>query len=1658
MQHPPYPAQPVLALEPWLRAAIAAADALAKLHQSGIIHQNIRPQTLRIEPAGEGVELVGAEGYELTASMVLTLPLDALPYIAPEQTGRLEAAIDHRVDLYSLGVVLYELCAGTLPFHADDAVGWVHCHVARAPRPLADVTPETPVIVSEIVMRLLAKSPEERYQSARGLTHDLERCLSELTAHGHIEPFPLGAQDVWDKLRAASRMYGRRADLAALHEILERVRETGLREVVIVKGPSGIGKSAILRELQREAGSARAIFLWGTFEEQRRDIPYATLGQAFEGLIRHTIASTDAELAAVREELAAALGDNGQLIIGLVPQIQLVIGKQPPVTPLPPAEARARLHQTFRAFVSAFACRERPLVLVLDNLQWADFASLELLQHILTHPEGRSLLLIGTEREDEDEASQPAQAMLREVQKAGVAVHERVIRPLGRVDLMDLVVDLFGCDRKDAEPLAALLWTKTGGNPFFAGQLLGALHQDQLIRFDTRRWAWVWDIAELEAKEITDDMVELVLGKLRRLPQDTLDLLKLAACIGSEFSVTLLGTLSERTPEEARRALESALTEGLLLQRPDGYKFMHTRVHQAAYSMIQEQERAGLHLRLGWLLLERTPESGRDALLFDIANQLNLGANRALSAEDRRRISELDLAAGRKAKAASAPRSAAAYLSTGVSMLPPDPWDVEYTLTYGLTLELAESEFMLARFEETERLCATVVERARTLVERSAAHRLQIRLAIAQVNNARAIEVALSCLRELGVDLPASPTPDDVRAELVAMRAALRGHAIEELVDLPAMTDPSMVAAMQVLASVYPATVYAAMGLTDMAVTRMVRLSIEHGMTSASVSGFAHLGTVLCASFGEYQEGYRFGKLACELTRRPGFGDTAPQALAGFATTTLPWSRHMREALDPLRNAFKAARESGQHLYAAIDLVQNVMILLALGEPLEAAYEATLTAFEFANNAKYGFLAENVRLMQRFIRCLCGDTERFGSFSGDGFDEGAFAVHLRETNIPLVRLFFFTYQLIARYLAHDYEGALASAEAAAELSRARVYGVSDAECCLYTGLTLAALLERAEERNDKGKLRAELDACEATLRSWAASCPDNFACRHALVLAEIARLEGRDHDASTLYDRAIRDARAAGFIQIEALACELAGRFSLRRGLAVLPAAFFREARTLYARWGARGKVRQLEALHPDLLAEPRRESGPTPAANSEPIDTLTAAKASAAISSDMSPDQLLATLMRILIEHAGAQRACLLLPSAGTLGVAADVTSDQDGVRVDIPKGARVPSAVSFPLSIAHYVRRTREKLMLDDVAAQGMFSADPYLSKAPPKSMLCAPIVRRGEVAGILYLENNLARGVFTARRLALLEFLSAISLENALLAADLARETAERTQAERTLRESEERLARLVETASVVPWEARAETARFTYVGPKVAKMLGYPQDAWLGPDFLSKYVHPEDRESTLMHFFAATGDDDFDFRMTASDGRTVWLHNVFSSRAVDEAEVLGGFLFDVTERKEAEATLREKLRIIEEQQAAIRSLSTPIIEVWEGVLTMPVLGSVNEKRAAEMMSVVLEAVTRTACEYTIIDLTGVDTVDTATADYIMRIVRAVQLLGAQAIVVGIRPEVAQTIVSMGVDLSSIATLSTLRAALLRCMRAQGSVQVKGAAPKAARQVRK
>jgi len=1626
------PVVPKDTLEQFLQWATSAAESLARLHQSGIIHKNIRPDTLRINPYG--VEIFRTTGEQAPDFLPLKLPIEALPYIAPEQTGRFEEALDRRADLYSLGVVLYERWAKALPFHADDALGWVHCHIARAPRPLTEALPGTPPTLSNIIMRLLAKSPDERYQSARGLAFDLERCLSELSSKGHIEPFVLGTRDVWDKLRGATHAYGRDKEVAILREAAARVSTTHAVETVLILGPSGIGKTVLVRELQKSAAE-RVFFLAGKFEPHKREIPYGTIGQAFGDLVRQLLALPDTELDAIRQRLETALGVNVQLIVDLIPQLQLVMGKRPPVVPLAAAEAKSRFNLTFASFLGVLATDDRPIHLFLDDLQWADLGSIDLLQHILTQPGIRNVLVLGAYRDDEVDAFHPLTAMLAATEGAGAKVTRIPVGPLAKIHLVELVVDLFGCERSEAEPLAALLWTKTRGNPFFVSQLLGLLHERKLIRFEMRQWAWRWTITDIEDKEISNDLVDLVLGKLRRLPEKTLELLKIAACTGIEFTIDLISTLSGATAEQIRLDLEPAYADGILLQRRNGYKFLHDKLVHAVYSIIPENERTALHFKIGWLLLEQTPDTELEAVIFNVANQLNLGATRVETIEQRCQIAKLDLRAGKKAKASGAASTAAMFISIGISLLPEGGWDTDYTLAYDLHLQLAECEFLSGRFQESSNLCALIEKNARSLVDRASAYYLKIQLAMAQMNSGVAIELGRTCLSMLSIELPQEPSQADFAAEVDWIRQNLASRRIESLAELPEMTNPEMLAAVAVLSAMHPPTAFVSPVLNQVVIARMVRLSILYGNTSASGYGYALLGQLLCSKLGAFEEGYRFGRLAWELGQRPAFSAYNAEALVTFGTIA-PFTRPLGEALDVLRAAVRVGRDTGKLSFTTASLIQVVVTMLAKGEHLETVHAASKTSHEAAIAAKFTFLADQAVGFQRVEQSLRGETDKFGSLCGGDFEEKAFEAHLETRSLPAVRFHYYIYKLAVRFLAHDYAEADKAASIAFELIWSRLYTLAEVELFFFAALTALALLENAGEE-ERVRLRSRLSACEGELRVLREHCPENFLGRHALVLAETARIEGRDAEAVPLYDEAIRASRAAGAVQLEGIACELASRFFLQRKFAVLPGAYLREARSCYSRWGAFGKVRQLDELYPELLAEARQASTMAESADAVPIDTLTANKASEAISSEMPPEQLLATLMRILAEHAGAQRAYLLLPTAAGLNTAAEISADHEGVRVETGRGRRSPSPNELPLSIANYVRRTREKLVLDDAKAEQIFSADPYIATFRPKSLLCVPILRRGGVAGILYLENRLARGAFTPRRMALLEFLSAISLENALLAADLVRETEVRTQAEKTLRQSEERLQRLVETANVVPWEADRKTAQFTYVGPQVVKMLGYPQEAWLAENFLATHVHPEDRDSTLRHIIASSEDDNFDFRMMAADGRTVWLHNFVSLREIDGTDIVGGFLFNVTERKEAEVNLKDKLRIIEEQQSAIQKLSTPIIEVWEGVLTVPILGVVDEQRAEQLMYTLLESVSRTACNYTIIDLTGVDAVDTRTASHLMKIVRAVQLLGAQSIVVGIRPEVAQTIVALGADLSSIVTLATLRQALLMCM---------------------
>jgi serine/threonine protein kinase len=798
-----------LGITEFLRIGISLAGALRQLHARGLFHKDIKPANILVDVAGGGVWLTGfGIASRLPRECPNPEPPDAiagtLSYMAPEQTGRMNRSIDGRSDLYSLGVTFYEMLTGTLPFTAADPLEWVHCHIARRPAPPHERRIDTPGALSAITMKLLAKTAEERYQTAGGVEADLRRCLAEWETHGRIDPFPLGAHDVSDRLLIPEQLYGREREIETLLACFDRVVAHGTAELVLVTGYSGIGKSSVAHELHKVLVPSHGLYASGKFDQYKRDIPYVTLAQAFQSLVRSLLSQSEAELGRWRDSLSEALGSNGQLIVNLVPELELIIGKQPAVPNLPPQEAKNRFQMVFRHFLGVFARQEHPLALFLDDLQWLDSATLELLEHLITHSEVRHLLLVGAYRDKEAGPSHPLTRTLETIRATDARLHEIVLTPLGLEDIGRLVADALHCVPESARSLAHLVHEKTGGNPFFAIQFMIALTDEGLLAFDSVAAVWTWDLNRIRAKNYTDNVVDLMVQKLKRLPSTTQDALKHLACLGDTTGMVTLGMALQQTEEAMHATLWEALRAGLIIHQGNNYRFLHDRIQQAAYSLIPEAHRPEVHVRLGRVLRASLTADDLAEQLFEVANQFNRGTALLVDRTEKADVATLNLRTGRKAKASAAYASARAYFVAGIALLDESDWGSRHELIFSLSLERAECELLSGNLGKAEQLIVELLERAASNTEFADVSCLKINLHVLKGEYPQAIDSALTCLHLFGIDLPAQPTPEQVRVEYETVWRTLEGRPIESLIDLPPMTEPEVRAAMQVLSVLAP--------------------------------------------------------------------------------------------------------------------------------------------------------------------------------------------------------------------------------------------------------------------------------------------------------------------------------------------------------------------------------------------------------------------------------------------------------------------------------------------------------------------------------------------------------------------------------------------------------------------------------------------------------------------------------------------------------------------------------------------------------------------------------------------------------------------------------------------------------------------------------------
>jgi predicted ATPase len=823
----------------FLRLAIPLTNALSQMHGRGLVHKNIKPGNILVHRASGRVWLTGfgiasrlpREHHTPAPPEVIT---GTLKYMAPEQTGRMNRSVDSRSDLYSLGVSFYEMLTGRLPFEAADAMEWVHCHIARQTAPPDEHVPRIPKTLSSIVMKLLAKTAEDRYQTAAGLEADLQRCLTEWNAHGRIQEFPLGAHDLSHRLMIPEKLYGRGRDIDTLLTAFEHVLSRGTTEFVLVSGYSGVGKSSIVNELHKALVPIRGLFATGKFDQYQRDIPYATIAKAFQGLVHPLLGLGRAELDRWRDILREALGPNAALVINLVPEIGLLTGEHPMVTDLPPLETQERFHSVFRQFVAAFARRGHPLVLFLDDLQWMDPASLELLRDLATHPDVHDLLLIGAFRDNEIGPGHPLLIALDAIRKTRPRVHDIVIAPLAAADLTDLVADALRREPAAAEPLGRLLHEKTLGNPFFAIQFLEALCEEHLLTFDPQESVWKWDMHRIRGRGLTDNVVDLTVQRLGRLPADARETLKQLACLGNAVPIRLLTMVLGSAEPLVHDHLRDAVCAGLLLRVGEDYAFAHDRVQEATYASIDEADRAALHLQIGRRLAAQTPPNLRDEKAFELVNQLNRGAALIEPQEEREELAALNLIAGKRAKAATAYTAALNYLIAGEALLASDCWDRTPGLAFALAFNRAECAFLTGEPAAAERDLVLLARRAATLTDLTSVACLRIAVAMTAGASRHAIQVGLECLESLGISWPSRPADSEVEQEYQRIQGQLAGREIETLIDLPPMIDPQSRAIMDVLVAFIPAAHWIDKNLYCLIIGRMINLGLEHGNDAGS--------------------------------------------------------------------------------------------------------------------------------------------------------------------------------------------------------------------------------------------------------------------------------------------------------------------------------------------------------------------------------------------------------------------------------------------------------------------------------------------------------------------------------------------------------------------------------------------------------------------------------------------------------------------------------------------------------------------------------------------------------------------------------------------------------------------------------------------------------
>ncbi|MBN2441347.1 MAG: AAA family ATPase [Spirochaetales bacterium] len=1401
-----------------LSLAVKITDALSQIHGQNVIHKDINPSNiiwnrktnqLKIIDFNIAVELKR----EITQFMTMDILEGTLDYISPEQTGRMNRSIDYRTDLYSLGVTLYELFTEVLPFNWKDEAEIVYCHMAKIPIPPHKINPDIPEVLSDIIMKLLSKIAEERYQMAIGLKKDLELCTHELKSKGEIASFIIGQNDITDRFQIPQKLYGREKEIKLLLTVFKEAAN-GRSSLLLVDGYPGVGKSTLIHEIHKSIIDKKGYFISGKFDQLEKNIPYYAIIKAVQGLIRRILTESDENLETWKQRIINAVHHNAQLIIDLIPEVEHIIGPQPSVIELNPVEAQNRFHLVFREFINVFAKKKHPLVIFLDDLQWSDLSTLDLVKYLLGSSEVQHILFIGAYRNNEVRPGHPLLLLIDEIKKRSPdlthVIHQLFLKPLNRFFINQLISDTFRCHPDKTKSLTDLVFQKTEGNPFFTNQLLNSLYNRGVFKFLIDKGRWEWDLKKVSEVDVSDNVVDLLVQRLELLPSKTVMFLKLAACIGNNFDLKTLSFISEKSVSETGIKLWPAV-EGEIIYPLDsnyrlinlhwkdaafisvdiGFSFQHDRIQQAVYSLIPEDEKPVFHLKIGREFLKTYRKTKNEDYIFDLVNHLNIGRELIEKTEDRIELSELNLIAGRKAKKSTAFATAANYFETGKSLLIDKEWSFIPGKRFELFMEHAEAVFLSGNLHKAEELCEYLFTITNSNIDNGLVYNLKTVILEFQARFSEAIDEIRKSLLLFNLTLPLEPREIDqkIKEGIMKMQKGLEETPTEELVKLPHMTEQEKILAMQLLFQVIPPARQSNPHLYILAALMMFDLTLAYGTTPYSCKCFVDCGVIQSSILGDYATAYKLGEASFALINKFKADSLKPAAYFGFTFISY-WRAHYKESLKYYDMSYRIGLETGDIQHAAYARAHKIHLFMYVGENLTECRQETENTIIFVKESQTAmpFLLSRIILyiIKKFQNIPGKDSEIDFEQSDD---EMIMTIEKINNLVYLGR--FFQYNTFVNFIHGDIQAAEKWNMMAEKFIFEAQSDFPKADHYLFQSLILIRKWKNSTAR-EQSKIMDTLTKNLKKLENWSDNCPPNFSHKYYFLCAEMAIIQNESLiKIINLYKKALEAIGENDFIHMKALINESEGYFWVDLGHGIIGKAFIREAYYLYKQWGAFRKVAQFDQKYShnffsregtySKVKSSRHDLTDSQSITGSIIDMASIVKSNQAISSEIKIEKLLRTLMYIIIENAGAEHGSLLLKNQSDNELYIEAMKTVNSDRIDVMQSLPYKQSRNLCPEIIQYVARTMKSIVINNAGIEGDFKNYPYIQENKIKSVLCMPIIYQNTLKGIVYLENNLSDSVFTSERINIIKILSSqvsISIDNARLYKNLEEKVKERT----------------------------------------------------------------------------------------------------------------------------------------------------------------------------------------------------------------------------------------------------------------------------------------